>query len=208
MFQPRPVRFSRLSRALAGLALLFYAGCADSGFFSNEDDGDTETLRTLYLATLPAPLPTVAFVDPARYAGVWYEVASLPQFFSVGCNCTTATYGIIDSSTISVFNDCRLNSPSGPANTITGRALVSPGTGNSKLEVEFVPLFRAPYWIIALADDYSHALVGDPFRGSLFVLSRGRTTLNASTYDSLIAYAATLGFNTAAVQQTPQAGCP
>ncbi|MCR9141302.1 MAG: lipocalin family protein [bacterium] len=189
------------------LSLAFFAGCADNSPFANDDDGDRETLQTLYLATLPPPLPTVSFVDPAQYVGVWYEIASLPQFFSAGCHCTTATYGAIDSSTISVFNECRLNSASGPANTISGRALVTPGSGNSKLEVEFVPLFRAPYWIIALAADYSHALVGDPFRGSLFVLSRSRT-LDTGTYDSLLAYAATQGFNTANVRLTPQTGCP
>lgn len=182
--------------------------CAAADFPGAADDtSDTDTLQTLYLAGLPAPLPTVPFVDPARYVGVWYEIASLPQFFSAGCQCTTATYGAIDASTISVFNECRLNSPTGTANTISGRALVTPASGNAKLEVEFVPLFRAPYWIIALADDYTHALVGDPFRGSLFVLSRTRTMATA-TYDSLLAYAASQGFNTALVQQTPQTGCP
>ena len=32
-----------------------------------------------------APLPTVPCVDLARYAGVWHEVARLPNLFQASC---------------------------------------------------------------------------------------------------------------------------
>ncbi len=202
---------ARLPSKLPGVLLIsalfaFSAACADSKWASGGDDGSRDVIRTLYLATLPPDLPTVPFVDPARYAGTWFEIASIPQGFSVGCQCTTATYGVIASDLISVDNQCNLNSPTGPANTISGRAFVTPGTGNAKLEVEFFPIFRGAYWIIGLADDYSWALVGDPYRGSLFVLSRART-LDAGTYGNITALATNLGFNVAALSLTPQTGC-
>ena len=146
------------------LILMLLPACAWPNADSTEE---TENLQLLYIASLPAPLPTVDFVDPARYAGVWYEIASIPQFFSQNCTCTTATYGVLASDLISVYNTCRLGSASGTLNEIAGVAYVSPATGNSILNVQFVPAFRAPYWIIALADDYSYAMVGDPYRGSL-----------------------------------------
>lgn len=188
------------------------AACADhveptEALGADSSSTDDTTFQALYAATLPAPLPTVAYVDPARYIGVWYEIASVPQFFSVGCTCTTATYTLVDATTLGVFNECRLNAADGPVNAIAGRALVSPATGNARLQVEFLPIFRAPYWIIALADDYSTVMIGDPTRGSLFILARART-LNATTYTELLAYAGNLGFNTARVNVTPQTGCP
>lgn len=181
---------------------MFIASCADS----KRDNGSRDEIRTLYLATLPPELPTVPFVDPARYIGTWYEIASIPQGFSRGCQCTTAVYGIIAADTLSVNNQCNLNSPTGPVNAITGRALVTPGTGNAKLEVEFFPIFRSSYWIIGLADDYSWALVGDPYRGSLFVLSRTRM-MDSALYNNITTLATNLGFNAAAVTLTPQSGC-
>jgi apolipoprotein D and lipocalin family protein len=49
----------------------------------------------------------------------------------------------------------------------------------SKLEVRFapgwlswVPGVWAPYWVIQLADDYRYAVVGEPGRQYLWILSR------------------------------------
>ncbi|MEP6795865.1 MAG: lipocalin family protein, partial [Saprospiraceae bacterium] len=36
------------------------------------------------------PLETVPSVDLNKYAGKWYEIASFPQVFQKGCQCTTA----------------------------------------------------------------------------------------------------------------------
>jgi apolipoprotein D and lipocalin family protein len=37
-------------------------------------------------------LQTVPNVDLKKYSGKWYEIASFPQVFQKGCNCTTAEY--------------------------------------------------------------------------------------------------------------------
>src|SRR5512139_3455368 len=42
------------------------------------------------------PLEVVPSVDLERYAGKWYEIASLPVSQQEGCNCTTAEYTAID----------------------------------------------------------------------------------------------------------------
>ncbi|MCE9539209.1 MAG: lipocalin family protein, partial [Bacteroidetes bacterium] len=39
---------------------------------------------------------TVPNVDLKKYSGKWYEVASYPQRFQKGCNCTTADYTLSD----------------------------------------------------------------------------------------------------------------
>lgn len=113
-------------------------------------------------------------VDLERYAGKWYQVAALPQPYTLQCaRNTTAEYEVLDASTISVRNSC---------GTLLGQNSVIEGTATARsdasLRVNFpgVP-FQDPngpvnYRVTYLADDYSLAIVGDPNRNSGFVLSR------------------------------------
>ena len=39
------------------------------------------------------PPSTASQIDLHRYMGRWYEIASFPNYFQKGCQCTTATYG-------------------------------------------------------------------------------------------------------------------
>ena len=131
------------------------------------------------MMTLP-PVETVDFVDLERYDGLWYEVAKTRNIFSLGCFCTTATYEIIDETSISVLNSCNKFGPRGTPSIIEGVATVTDPETNSKLEVTFddVP-FPGEYWILDLVEDpsdpsgdYTYAVVGESTRTNLFILSR------------------------------------
>lgn len=112
-------------------------------------------------------------VNLNEYAGKWYQVAALPQPYSLQCaSDTTAEYGVLDESTISVRNSC--GTFFGPS-VIEGTAAVR---SDASLRVNFsgVP-FQDPdgptnYRVTYLDDAYSLAIVGDPNRNSGFVLSR------------------------------------
>ncbi|AKQ46645.1 hypothetical protein TH63_15075 [Rufibacter radiotolerans] len=147
----------------------------------------------------PAPLPTVSSVDLARYAGTWHEIASFPQRFQRGCQCTTAQYTLKEGY-VEVRNTCRKN---GKRTGITGKAFAVEGSHNAKLKVQFFWPLRGDYWILGLASDYSHALVGTPDRKSLWILARA-TTLPAPIYRQLVQQAQQLGFDTALLQKTDQ----
>ena len=55
-----------------------------------------------------APLPTQDWVDLARYAGRWYEIARLPNRFQEQCaGDVAATYTLRLDGCIDVVNDCR-----------------------------------------------------------------------------------------------------
>jgi apolipoprotein D and lipocalin family protein len=161
----------------------------------------------LCLATLVGcknhpPLRTVAQVDLERYAGLWYEVASFPARFQRGCTCTTAEYTPMDGY-IRVENNCkREEGRSG----ITGKAFPVKGSGNARLKVQFFWPFRAPYYIIALADDYSWAVVGTPSRKYLWLLSR-IPVIDNDLYFEMVQQAKALGFDTTKLVKTPQAEC-
>jgi apolipoprotein D and lipocalin family protein len=56
----------------------------------------------------PAPVEVVPAVDLDRYAGLWYEIARLPNRFQDDCACcVTATYTLREDGRLTVVNACR-----------------------------------------------------------------------------------------------------
>jgi apolipoprotein D and lipocalin family protein len=135
-------------------------------------------------------LTTVKQVDLQRYSGTWYELASYPQFFERGCSNVKATYTPKDGY-VEVFNQ---SIKKGKQNDIKGKAFVVDHSGNAKLKVQFFWPFKGNYWIIDLADDYSWALVSDPNRKTLWILSRN-PKMDEVLYNSLIAKLVSRGFD-------------
>lgn len=149
-----------------------------------------------------APLETVSFVDLERYAGKWYEIARLEQRFQKGCINSTAEYSFRDDGDIRVVNRCELAGKN-KVKEATGRAWVKDKQTNAKLRVQFVltglklSFLSGKYWILNLAPDYSHAMIGDPSRKYFWLLSRTPEMEDALLAD-LTAKAAALGFDTSA----------
>ena len=118
---------------------------------------------------------TVDTVIISQYAGLWYEIGSIPQIFQTGCNCTTAEYAGISENEISVINACNLFSANGFENRIEGTATIVPNSGNAKLLVSFFGGAGSDYWIIDLEPDYNWAVVGSGDKQSFWILSRTPT---------------------------------
>ncbi len=148
-------------------------------------------------------LESVPHVDLKKYAGKWYEIASLPQRFQNGCNCTTAEYTPTDKDYLIVENRCNKGSINGKQSYIKGKAFVEKNTGNAKLKVQFFWPFKGKYWIIDLADDYSYAVVGHPNKKYLWILSRAPTMKDA-TYQQIISRVKEKGFDISKIKRTKQ----
>ncbi len=73
---------------------------------------------------------------------MWYEIASIPQFFQKGCNCTTAEYTLTDKDYVIVENRCNKDSSNGKQTYIKGKAFVVENSGNAKLQVQFFGLSK------------------------------------------------------------------
>ena len=131
------------------------------------------------------PLRTVGRVDLDRYLGTWYEIARYPNSFQEGCQATTATYSLRDDGDIKVLNACHEGSPDGPRDTAEGKAWVVDQKTNAKLEVQFFWPFSGDYWIIDLGEDYEYAVVGNPDRSYLWILSR-TTSLEQDALDGIL----------------------
>lgn len=156
-----------------------------------------------------ASMKTVASVDLDRYAGRWYEIARLPNRFQKECSGNvTADYSVREDGRVDVVNRC--SATDGEEKTAEGVARVVDATTCAKLEVRFAPAFLSflpmvwgDYWIIDLAQDYSYAVVGEPTRKYLWILSR-EPTLDDATYRGILERIAAQGYDPDDLVRTPQ----
>lgn len=93
--------------------------------------------------------------------------------------------------------------------SVEGEARQASGSQtNSKLLVRFAPAWLSwlpvvwgDYWIIDLAPDYSYAVIGEPRREYLWLLSR-TPKMGAAAYEKFLAGAAAKGFDVSKVEKT------
>lgn len=156
------------------------------------------------------PLQVVPSVDLARYCGTWYEIARFPNRFQKECvSDVTATYTLLDDGTVSVVNRCR--KANGEISEAEGKARrKSDAEPLSKLEVRFAPAFLSlfpfvwgNYWIIDLASDYSYAVIGEPSREYLWILSR-TPALGSDVYSAILERIRSQGYDPSALVMTTQ----
>ena len=122
-------------------------------------------------ADSPSQLQTVSHVDLNRYTGRWYEVARYPNRFEKDCvSDVTAQYTLLPDAKIEVLNSCR--KANGQLKSSKGKAKVVDPQTNAKLKVTFFWPFYGDYWIIALDPEYRYAVVSEPKRKYLWILSR------------------------------------
>lgn len=147
------------------------------------------------------PVQSVAKVDLNRYLGKWYEIASFPMFFQRQCTGdTTAEYSLRPDGEVKVVNRCRTEKGFDEA---VGRAWTVPGTGDAQLKVSFFWPFRADYWIIGLDDEYRWAVVANPNRKYLWILSR-TPQLPKEQLDTALRIAVRQGFDLTELKYTDQ----
>ena len=149
-------------------------------------------------------LETVPYVDLTKFSGRWFEIASYPQSFQHGCNCTTAEYTLSEKGYVIVENRCNRDSSDGKESYIKGKAFVEKNSGNAKLKVQFFWPFKGKYWIIDLASDYSYAVVSNPNKKYLWILSR-EPNIDAVVYEGILKRLEEKGFDLSKLLKTNQA---
>lgn len=153
---------------------------------------------------------TVGRVDLRRYSGEWYEIARYPNRFQKRCaGDIVARYALRPDGKIDVDNRCRDDRGGEVRSHAIGKNVSRDGS-NSKLKVRFapsvlswLPFVWANYWILALAEDYSHAVVGTPDRKYLWILSR-TPSLPEPVYEEVVKAIAAQGFDPTRLVRTEQ----
>lgn len=148
-------------------------------------------------------LTTVGQVDLNRYVGRWYEIARYPNRFQKQCTGeVTATYTKRSDGKIEVVNECRV--ASGGMDKAKGHAKIADKDTNAKLRVTFFWPFYGNYWVIGLDKDYRWAVVGEPSRKYLWILSR-TPEMNPDEYQQVLAIIRQKGYSTDELVLTHQA---
>ncbi|KAL3533149.1 hypothetical protein ACH5RR_006670 [Cinchona calisaya] len=148
-----------------------------------------------------------------RYMGRWYEIASFPSRFQPkdGVN-TRATYTLNPDGTVKVLNETWSGGKRGFIEGIANKA--DPKSDEAKLKVKFyVPPFLpvipvvGDYWVLFIDEDYQYALIGQPSRKYLWILSR-QTALDDEIYNQLVQRAVDEGYDVSKLHKTPQTNPP
>lgn len=127
-------------------------------------------------AAEPGPPHPVSHVDLERYAGLWYQIALIPNRFQKQCvRGATAEYTLRRDGRIDVVNRCQTED--GTASEVRGVAKVVDSRTHAKLQVSFVSFlgirpFWGDYWILELDPDYRWVVVGTPDRKYGWILAR------------------------------------
>lgn len=149
------------------------------------------------------PLATVDHVDLERYLGTWYEIARYPAPFQEGCVATSAAYSERDGGGIRVINRCLVETLDGEQREAEGRAKIVDEDSDAKLKVTFFWPFYGDYWVLGLGEGYDWALIGEPSRRYLWILSRTRQ-LDAGLFDEIVGRLPALGYDPGRLLITPQ----
>jgi len=150
---------------------------------------------------------TVDHVDLARYVGLWYEIAKIPNRFQDQCaRGTTAEYALREDGRITVVNRCVKQD--GKTDKAAGVARIVDPVTQAKLEVSFVSFlgwrpFWGDYWVIGLDEEYRWAVVGTPDRKYGWVLAR-TPTLDAQTRATIDSILVANGYRPEAFAPSPQ----
>lgn len=147
------------------------------------------------------PPNTVGQVDLKRYQGTWYELARLPMFFQRNCAQSEAHYGLKPDGNVAVLNRCR--TLDGQWDEVTGTASPQVPGKTDKLWVRFDNWFsrllpgvaKGAYWVLYIDRDYNVAVVGNPDRKYLWLLSR-TPKVTREVREELLAKARQQGYDT------------
>ena len=156
------------------------------------------------------PVQSVPSLDVQRYSGQWFEQTRLPNSFQSGClGDVVVDYRVHAVASIAVVNRCR--EANDKVNQVQGRAVKADGdTSGARLKVSFlprwlqwVPFTQGDYWVVMLDSEYRYAVVSEPSRKYLWVLSRA-PVLDAVTYAAVLAELKLKGYAVEGLIRTPQ----
>ena len=162
-------------------------------------------------AAEPPPLAPIASLELERYMGTWYEAARFPNRFQRDCaGPAVATYSLQPEGGVRVVNRCPL--ADGKTDEAIGEARRIGSPGSSRLQVRFAPAWLSwlpmvwgDYWVIDLDPAYQLAVVSEPKREYLWVLSR-TPKVDPAAWDAVMLRLRDKGFDLSRLKKAGAAG--
>mgnify|MGYP002654801385 CR=1 FL=1 len=199
----RPGTLAALTVLTAAVAIAAFAGWSTPAGAQTQAPAPTQ-----------APLQSIERLDVARYMGTWYQVAWFPNRFQRQCaSDTQAQYQLREDGRVEVLNQCRR----GDGKTASASGLARPvgqvANGSlepAQLQVSFLPAVLrwtgigwGNYWVVDLPADYRYAVISEPTREYLWILSR-TPALSPDDRDRIRARVQELGLDLARWVDHPQ----
>ncbi|HEY8313867.1 MAG TPA: lipocalin family protein [Candidatus Baltobacteraceae bacterium] len=150
-------------------------------------------------------LETAPHVDLERYQGRWFEIARYPNPFERRCAKNTTAEYTLGKGGRRVVVENRCTTEDGRGYSVRGRATVANRDTGAKLRVKFGPFGSADYWIVDVAPDYRYAIVGEPKRKFLWILSR-TPSVDAADRATIDLRVRAAGYDPDRLVRTPQDG--
>lgn len=145
----------QLLKILSTVLVIFCASINVSCMGRGAADVDTSTVRAL---------------DVKRFMGRWYEIARFDHRFERGVTHAIADYTLLPDGKIRVVNSGMKNGK--PKESVGKAKLPNPSEYPGRLKVSFFLWFYSDYYVLELAPDYSHAVIGSSSDDYLWILSR------------------------------------
>ncbi len=151
------------------------------------------SIMFFFSCSTSSDLPVVKNFEIERYTGVWYEAARLPNRFERNLDRVTAEYNFREDGRINVVNTGFIIGED-TKKTASGIAKIPDKNIPSRIKVSFFRPFWADYLVLAIDENYMHALVGSSSLKYLWILSRNKDA-DPKVVEEFIETASSLGFN-------------
>ncbi len=148
-------------------------------------------------------LKVIPHLDLERFQGTWFEIAHNPWFVEKNCFAMIAHYKLTNEGKIGVTNVCRKNGFEGKISKMNGTGWVVEPKTQAKWKVQFIWPFKLDYWVIDVGDDYQYAVVGEPDKENVWILSR-KPQLDQKLITLIIESTKAKGYDLSKLIWTPQ----
>ncbi len=149
------------------------------------------------------PLKTVEHVDLPRFMGDWYVIGTIPWIFEKNNVGTMDIYKMRPDGRIDITYVFHEKELSAKCQEMHALATVLDRKSNARWGVQFFWPFKAPYFVIDLAPDYSTTIIGYPTRDLIWIMAR-TPALSDSNYQVLLEKAASQGYDLKRIVKVPQ----
>jgi apolipoprotein D and lipocalin family protein len=165
----------------------------------------------LSMATAAPPVKSVGQVDTQRWAGTWYELARVPNGLQARCVAdATATYLPRADGSLRVIQRCRDADSKWYVATARAVGTDTDRSGAARLRLSYLPPWldwlpasSDDHWVVMLDGDYRYAVVSEPARKQLWILSR-TPDIDSVTYDRIVTQLREAHFPVEQLIPTPQ----
>jgi len=154
-------------------------------------------------STSQPPLPTVEYVDLARFMGDWYVIANIPTALERTAHNAIERYELDADGTIRTTFTFRDGSFDGKEKNYHPRGFIRDTATNAEWGMRFVWPIKADYRIVYLDPDYNVTAIGRNRRDYVWIMAR-TPTMPEAEYANIVRQLGEQGYDTSLIRRVPQ----